>query len=353
MTYIMIALGWILDLFYRLIGNYGFAIIAFTVFVKLALFPLDLKQRRSMAKTQKIQPLLMEVQKKYANDKDKLNQETMKLYQKYGISPTSGCLPMLLQFPIIIALYWVVRKPIFYMMGVDESEIWRIADAFNAWASANPDLLPANLKGAVPVTYLKEMRNNTFGAHEIQIAQLIYKHPEILEYSAIASWDKIIRPINFGFFGMDLSEIPNLSAFFGMFLGKFSALTMETVLLWIIPILSGVSSFISSKIVSPAPKKTKTEKKLILSEEEKKAQEKTANATNSTMSSMTKIMPIFSAWFAFTLPAAVGLYWIVSNIIQTVQHIFVTKYFSQDVNLEELEGDIKNVKSRKKRKKSR
>ena len=82
LTYIMMGLGWILDLFYRIIGNYGFAIILFTVFIKLVLFPLDLKQKRSMAKTQKIQPLLMEVQKKYANDKDKLNQETMKLYQK-------------------------------------------------------------------------------------------------------------------------------------------------------------------------------------------------------------------------------------------------------------------------------
>ena len=152
---------------------------------------------------------------------------------------------------------------------------------------------------------------------------------------------------------MDLSEIPNLSAFFGMFLGRFSALTRETVTLWSIPILSGLSSFISSRIVSPTPKKTKAEKKLILSEEEKKAQEKTANATNSTMSSMTMIMPIFSAWFAFTLPAAVGLYWIISNIIQIVQHIFVTKYFTHDISLEELEGDIKNVKSRKKRIKSR
>lgn len=82
MTYIMLALGFILDLFYKIIGNYGFAIILFTIFIKLALFPLDLKQRRSMAKTQKLQPLLMEVQKKYGNDKEKLNQETMKLYQK-------------------------------------------------------------------------------------------------------------------------------------------------------------------------------------------------------------------------------------------------------------------------------
>ena len=351
MTYIMIALGWILDLFYRLIGNYGFAIIVFTVFIKLALFPLDLKQRRSMAKTQKIQPLLMEVQKKYANDKDKLNQETMKLYQKYRINPTSGCLPMLIQFPIIIALYWVVRKPIFYMMGVGEADIWRIGEAFNAWAANNPDALPSALKSAIPVTFA-DRHNNTFGLHEIQIAQLLFKNPEILSHPAIANWSESLRPIDFSFLGMDLSEVPNLSAFFGLFIGKVSDLTLSTALLWIIPILSGLSSFASSKIAAPA-QKTKKDKKLILSEEEKKAQGNTGGTANDTMKSMTTIMPIFSAWFAFTLPAAVGLYWIISNVIQIIQHVLVTKYFVKDISLEEIEGDIKNVKSRKKRKKSR
>ena len=355
MSYIMTALGWILDLFYRIIGNYGFTIILFTVFIKLVLFPLDLKQRRSMAKTQKIQPLLMEVQKKYANDKEKLNQETMKLYQKYGISPMSGCLPMLLQFPIIIALYWVVRKPVVYMMGIGAEDIWRIGEAFNAWAAANGELLPEALKKAVPVTYLKDMRNNTFGTNEIQIAQLLFKHPEILNHPAITSWDKVLRPINFGFFGMDLSEVPSLGAFLGMFVGRFTGLTKSTVLLWTIPILSGVSSFAASKMASPA-RTAKKDKSVILSEEEKKAQNG-GGAGSDTMKSMTTIMPIFSAWFAFTLPAAVGLYWIISNVIQIAQHIFVTKYFNADISLEDIEGEIENVrkgkKSRKNRKKSR
>lgn len=350
MTYIMVALGWILDLFYRLIGNYGFAIILFTVFVKLVLFPLDIKQRRSMAKTQKIQPLLMEVQKKYANDKDKLNRETMQLYQKYGISPTSGCLPMFIQFPIIIALYWVVRKPIFYMMGVSAEDIWRIGEAFNSWAASNPTLLPDALKSAVPVTFA-DRSNNSFGLHEIQIAQLLFKNPEILAHPAIASWGKSLNPIDFGFLGMDLSEVPNFNAFLAMFVGKFNNLTTNTVLLWTIPILSGVSSFAASRVVSPVKKKKK-KKGIILSEEEKKLESNANSSTNDTMQSMTMIMPIFSAWFAFTLPAAVGLYWIISNVIQIIQHIFVTKYFTNDVSLEELEGDIKNVKSRKKRKKS-
>ena len=105
----MMVLGWILQFFYRLVGNYGVAIILFTIFIKLLLLPLDLKQKKSMAKTQKLQPLLNAVQQKYANDKEKLSQETMKLYQKYGINPMSGCLPMLIQLPIIFSLFYVIK----------------------------------------------------------------------------------------------------------------------------------------------------------------------------------------------------------------------------------------------------
>ncbi len=349
LSYIMTGLGWILDLFYRIIGNYGFAIILFTVFIKLILFPLDLKQRRSMAKTQKIQPLLMEVQKKYANDKDKLNQETMKLYQKYGINPTGGCLPMLIQFPIIIALYWVVRKPIVYMMGVGFEDTWRIAEAFNAWAASNPDALPEALAKIVPVSYQEKMANNTFGNNEIQIAQMIFKHPEILQHPAIQSWTEAIKPINFDFFGMDLSETPSFGKLLGIFTGNIAGITLNTVLLWIIPALSGFSSWLASYI--SRPDSAKKDKNVVLAENEKP--QNNSGTAGDTMKTMTTIMPLFSAWFAFTLPAAIGLYWTVSNIIQILQQIYVKKFFKNDISLEELEGEINNVKNRKKRKKSR
>ncbi len=347
LSFIMKCLGWVLNLFYNIIGNYGFAIIVFTVFIKLVLFPLDLKQRRSMAKTQKIQPLMMEIQKKYANDKDKLNQETMKLYQKYGINPMGGCLPMLIQFPIIIALFWVVKKPIVYMMGVGFEDTWRIAEAFNSWAAtAAPETL-GKLADIIPVTYQKAAASNSFGNNEIQIAQMLYNHPEILEHSAIQSWGKAINPINFNFFGMNLAETPNLGAFLGLFSGQ--AVNTGTALLWSIPLLSGLSAWFSSYLTRPAqPKK---DKNIVLAENEK-AQEKTGAGAD-TMKTMTAIMPIFSAWFAFTLPAAIGLYWTISNIIQIAQHFYVKKFFNSDISLEELEGDIKNVKNRKKRKKSR
>lgn len=346
----MIALGWILDTFYRLVGNYGVAIILFTVFVKAVLLPLDIKQKKSMAKTQKIQPLLMEVQKKYANDKDKLNQETMKIYQKYGINPMGGCLPMLIQLPIILALYWVVKKPIMYMMGVDAGDIWRIAEAFNAWASANKDLLPEALMNVIPVTYEKSMANNTFGTYEISIAQQLFRHPEILDHPFIQNWDKALNLIDFRFFGMDLSEIPSLNSFLGIFVGNVEGITRERILLWLIPLFSGLSSFAVSKISAAQQGQPEKKKKNEVIAEADRVE--TAGTAASTMKTMNIIMPLFSAWFAFTLPAAVGLYWIISNIIQIIQQVVVTKYFVNDVSAELLEGDINNVKkSRKNRKK--
>ena len=346
----MIALGWILNAFYHLVGNYGVAIILFTVFVKALLLPLDIKQKKSMAKTQKIQPLLMEVQKKYANDKEKLNQETMKIYQKYGINPMGGCLPMLIQLPIILALFWVVKKPIVYLMGVGAEDIWRIAEAFNAWAVSNTDLLPKELAKILPVTYTDKMASNTFGTYEISIAQQLFKNPEILEHPFIKNWGENLKLIDFRFLGMDLAEIPNLGAFFGVFLGNVKNLTKETVLLWIIPIVSGLSSFAVSKVASAQQGQPKKKKNEVIAEADRVDN---GNSAESTMKTMNIMMPLFSAWFAFTLPAAVGLYWIISNVIQIVQQVVVTKYLVPEVSAEILEGDINNVKKNRKNRKKR
>lgn len=350
MSAIMTVLGWILTFLYDIVNNYGIAIIVFTLLVKLILFPIEIKQRRSMAKTQKIQPLLNEVQKKYANDKEKLNQETMKLYQKYGISPMSGCLPMLIQLPIIFSLFYVVRKPLIYMVGVDFDETWRIAEAYNAWfrsldqSSAIFKALPEALQKAGELTVTG---SNTFGMHEIEVANVISGQEAILNHPLITEhWGNSFKLINFNFLGMNLSQTPSFSAIFGLLSGKIPEL--GTMLLWLIPVASGASAYTSAQLTTE--KKPKSEKNVILAENEKP---KEKGAGSEAMSSMTKIMPLFSLVFAFSLPAGVGLYWTISNLIQIAQHFIVKKHFASDISLEELEGEMKNVKSRKKRKKSR
>ena len=112
-------LGSLLKIIYDIVNNYGIAIVIFTVLIRLILLPLNIKQQKSMMRMQAVSPLISEVQEKYKNDKEKQSQETMKIYQKYKISPFAGCLPLLIQFPVLIALIWVIYDPGFYLFGVD------------------------------------------------------------------------------------------------------------------------------------------------------------------------------------------------------------------------------------------
>jgi YidC/Oxa1 family membrane protein insertase len=100
----------IINFFYSIVPNYGVAIILFTVFIKLCITPLDLKSRRSMRRMAVINPKMQELQKKYANDKEKLNQKMQELYKKEKINPLSGCLPMLLTMPILFAMFAAMRQ---------------------------------------------------------------------------------------------------------------------------------------------------------------------------------------------------------------------------------------------------
>lgn len=103
--------GFLLLQLYNLIGNYGVSIIVFTIIVKLLLLPLNIKQTKSMKDMQRLQPELQKLNKKYKNNKEKLNEETLKLYKVYKVNPAAGCLPLLLQFPILIGLYGTLREP--------------------------------------------------------------------------------------------------------------------------------------------------------------------------------------------------------------------------------------------------
>jgi YidC/Oxa1 family membrane protein insertase len=108
------AIGWLLAWLYDLTGNFGFAIIILTIVFRVVLLPLGIKQIKSMQAMQALQPKIKEIQKKYKGNKQKIQEQTMKLYQEYGVNPLGGCLPLLLQFPILIAMYAVIRAPIPY-----------------------------------------------------------------------------------------------------------------------------------------------------------------------------------------------------------------------------------------------
>src|SRR4249920_2108772 len=104
-------IGWILAWIFDIVGNYGLSIIVLTILIKVVLLPLGVKQIKSMQAMQSIQPKVKELQKKFKGNKEKIQQETMKLYKDAGVNPLGGCLPLLLQFPILIAMYAVIRAP--------------------------------------------------------------------------------------------------------------------------------------------------------------------------------------------------------------------------------------------------
>lgn len=289
-------LGYILHFIYSIVQNYGVAIILFTLVVKILILPLNLKSQKSMAKTQKLAPLVAELQKKYANDKQKLNQEMMELYKANDASPTAGCLPLLIQFPIILGLYRAIQAPIKYISNmpsfVKESPLTGdILGKIKEIVSANPGQFNDSIvKGLNSVS------------SEISVSS-IADNP-LFSALNIADWK-----IDYNFLGMDLSRNPSeaLAAFNG------GAIDWSVVLLLFIPILAGVSSWLITKL-NPQPQPQQTT-------------DANGNEQPNVGKTMTMIMPLMSVFFTFSFAAGIGVYWIISNVFQMIQQYFTVKYF--------------------------
>ena len=141
MRFVAKPIGYLLALIYRLVGNYGISLIILTVIVKLVLYPLYAKQIKSTANMSDMSEKSKEIQRRYANDKEKMNEEMQKLYAESGFNPMSGCLPMLIQFPIIMGLFALLRNPMKYMPAGNEM-IFANHESF-LWIKdlAQPDLI--------------------------------------------------------------------------------------------------------------------------------------------------------------------------------------------------------------------
>ncbi len=286
--YIVMALGWIIKTIYELVQNYGVAIILFTIVVKLLLLPLNVKSQRAMKKQAKLQPVLAELQKKYAYDQQKLQQETMKLYKDNDVSMMGGCLPMLIQMPILIALYQAIQKPLTYMFNVPYKNV--------------PEDIIAK------VTELKDAAVAAGANVTASIDQLLK-----LDQITISSWAGEFFGeahewfINFNFLGMNLSLKPQ--AALGYLADPVNNWGM--LLLLLIPVLAIVSSVAQSKISMKLSGQSNNEQ---------------AQSTNKMM---TWMMPVMTGYFTLILPAGIGIYWIVSGVVQIVQQLALNLYFDK------------------------
>ncbi len=260
--------------------KYGISLIIFTIIVRTLMLPLVVKQIKSQEKMNEVQPLINDIQRKYKNDREKLSQEMMKIYQQYNYNPLSGCLPLFIQMPIIISLFAVIRNPLTYM-----------------------------LKGKEIAGYV---------INQSTIENLINKIPEgelIRGYEQVSAALKF-NLIDFNFLGINLGMVPTINR--GLLFGS----EMSTYLpLLIIPILACVTTYISSKMMSVRNAATKKDKN-----NKKGKRDEKDEALESMQSNMLLIAPMMTLIFSFQFPAGLGFYWTVSNIYQIVQEIVIRKY---------------------------
>lgn len=281
-------LGWAMWLCYKIINNYGLAIILFTLFVKVILFPLGIKQQKSMQKMAIFQPKINAIQKKYANNKAKQQEELMKLYQEEGYNPMGGCLPLLIQMPILFGLINVVYNPLTHLLRLPKETI-----------NAAKELVGAAINKSSP---------------EISIISAVHENPQAFSKLGSDVVEKI-QSIDLNFLGINLGAQPSLA---------FN-------ILLIIPILSGATAFLMSMVSM------------------KMASSPQAQQATGATKGMMYFMPLLSLFFAFGFPAGVGLYWIASNVFSIAQTYLLNKMLDPKKAAEEAARVEAQMKEEQKR----
>ena len=170
MGFIAVPLGYLLTFIYKLVGNYGISLIILTVLVKLLLYPLYFKQIKSTASMSSLQPKIKAIQEKYKNDKEKMNEEMAKITKDENFNPMGGCLPMLIQLPIIWGLFTLLRNPIKYI--ADENMIFAVHQSF-LWIKdlGQPDLWILPIAAAVSTYISFAMTQQLTGQNEMMGGQ--------------------------------------------------------------------------------------------------------------------------------------------------------------------------------------
>ena len=285
--------AWPLVKFYEATGNYGFAIIVFALLVNLIMTPFMAKSKKSMMRSSRIQPRIQELQRRHEGNPQKLNAEMQKLYQEEGINPMSGCIWSLIPFPILIALYSVIRRPITRMMFcadtvVDTLKEFMTNQGWYASAGARADAYA-----------------------EITLSNLAHQHWGEVQ-SALAGKIDGLMDIDFSFLGLNLGEQPSLSTILN---GPY---TWATIGLFLIPFVSAGLSWLSMKVSTMA----------------NPAQEANDQAA-ATMKSMNLMMPLMSIWICFIMPAAMGIYWIANSVFGMARDYLLTKIFRKKLDEED------------------
>ncbi|UOO37603.1 membrane protein insertase YidC [Oscillospiraceae bacterium CM] len=284
--------GWLLMLLYEVTINYGFAVILFALVLKIILLPFQYKSKRSMMQTSRLQPKLKELEKRHGANKQKYNEEVAKLYREEKINPMSGCLWSLLPFPILLALFAAIRDPLTIMMGVPKALLEQ---------------------GGAIANKLSELGfSTTMNNNYIQIAQTQFISEHFDKFAGLS--DKL-RMIDYNFLGMNLGDTPQFNFLWTTNWNDVSV-WLPGLLLFTLPIISGVLAFLSSKI---------------------SMQINTAGdqQQQNTTKTMLLLMPLINVYFAFIMPGSIGIYIIASTLFAMIQDIILTKRFKRILDAED------------------
>ena len=289
-----VPLGYVMEWIYNLIPNYGWDIIIFTIVIRLLSIPLQLNQQKSMAKMSAFQPMIADIQKKYKDKPDKQQEELMKLQQDYGYKPTAGCMPMLVNFLVMFGVIEVVYRPLQRIFHIG-------ADALTAAGEALTTL---------GISFTTVTRDTNI------IAQVIAGESTV---TSCFTPDQVSTITEFGqhmdFFGIDLTRVPQYS------------LAAENLPLLIFPVLAIVTMFISTHISMKA----------------------SGQQMQGSMKLTMYMMPLMYLFFCFTYPLAFSLYYVISNIVMTVQTQVMRKVYDPDKMRKEIEAQIAEKKKQEKR----
>ena len=287
--WILNPLGWVLSLFNSWTHSYLLAVFLLALIFKIILFPFSLKQQKNQLKQAKLQPKAAAIRKKYngredQESKQKMQQEVMEMYQAEGYNPMSGCLPLLLQFPIILALYSIIQNPLRYICGVT-------SEASSVVLKAVGELTESTYANSLSV--MQYLRDN-WNAVADKAAELA----DGVDMTSFTSLSPAKLP-DFNFFGLDLSTTPSI--------------VMHWYLL--IPLLTFVTVFLTSKLT----------RKLSYVQQDP--------AMNSGCSNwiMDLIAPAMSTYFAFVLPSLLGVYWMFNNLLGVLQSLILRAMYPPPV----------------------
>lgn len=281
--------GYILEWIYLLVKNYGLAIIIFSVLVKIVMLPISIRQQKTMKKNEKIQKELKILQIKHKGNPERLNQETMELYKRENVNPFGGCFTIIIQFILLISMFYLVKSPLTYMQKIDNNVIEN------------------------KIVEIKKVNG------EDSISQG-YPEMSVIKYLKQNNDTENQMYINMDFLGLDLSKVPQ---------EKFGDWKV-----FVIPVLYVISSILSIKLTTNMTNKKKEEKekkeeKALLTEENKAEmdQEEMAAQMNKSMSLM---MPILSVSVSLIAPLGLALYWLINNIIMIIERLMLNKLFSKE-----------------------